>query len=148
LDAPRPGLGGSSRSAAATAVLAAAPARMRSRSSRGRAVAGAALFFLGFSALFSTHCAAFGPLRFPLHAHHRGLSQILGVVLILLGLLFAGAFDRFSFAGRIAKLSSRPRAELASAPLLGVLFELGWSPCISPTLNAVLALGLTTGTAA
>jgi cytochrome c-type biogenesis protein len=146
---PEPAPGGGSRSAAgATAVLAVAPARPRSRSSRGRAVAGAALFVLGFSALFATYGAAFGTLGFTLHAHQRGLSQILGIVLILLGLLFAGAFDRFSFAGRIAKPSLRPRAGLASAPLLGVLFGLGWSPCIGPTLSAVLALGLTTGTAA
>jgi cytochrome c-type biogenesis protein len=145
---PAPAPGGAPRGGAATAVVGVAPASMRPRSSRGRAVAGAALFVLGFSALFATYGAAFGTLGFTLDAHHRGLSQILGVVLILLGLLFAGAFDRFRFAGRIAKPSLRPRAGLASAPLLGVLFGLGWSPCIGPTLSAVLALGLTTGTAA
>jgi cytochrome c-type biogenesis protein len=145
---PEPAPGGISGGAAATAAVAVAPARTQPRSSRGRAVAGAALFVLGFSALFATYGAAFGTLGQTLQAHDRGLSQILGVVLILLGLLFAGAFDRFSFAGRIAKPSLRPRAGLASAPLLGVLFGLGWSPCIGPTLSAVLALGLTTGTAA
>jgi cytochrome c-type biogenesis protein len=81
-------------------------------------------------------------------AHADGLSQILGIVLILLGLLFAGAFERFSVTGRIVKPSLRPRAGLATAPVLGVLFGLGWTPCIGPTLSAVLALGLTTGTAA
>ena len=135
-----------SRGPAATAVVAGVPANARPRSSRGRAVAGAALFVLGFSALFASYGAAFGTLGITLRAHHNGLSQILGVVLILLGLLFAGAFDRFGFAGRIARPSVRPRAGLASAPLLGVLFGLGWSPCIGPTLSAVLALGLTTGT--
>ncbi len=111
-------------------------------------MAGAALFVLGFSALFATYGAAFGSLGAILYAHHRGLSQILGGMLILLGLLFAGAFDKFSFSGRIVKPALRPKAGLASAPLLGVLFGLGWSPCIGPTLSAVLALGLTTGTAA
>ena len=139
---------GVSRGATATAVAAAAPARVRPRSSRGRGMAGAALFVLGFSALFATYGAAFGSLGAILYAHHRGLSQILGGVLILLGLLFAGAFDKFSFSGRIVKPTLRPKAGLASAPLLGVLFGLGWSPCIGPTLSAVLALGLTTGTAA
>ncbi len=132
----------------ATAVAAAASARTLPGASRGRAVAGAALFVLGFSALFATYGAAFGSLGATAHAHSRGLSQILGIVLILLGLLFAGVFDRFSFAGRIVKPSLRPRAGLASAPVLGVLFGLGWTPCIGPTLSAVLALGLTTGTAA
>ncbi len=116
--------------------------------SRGRAVLGAALFVLGFSALFASYGAAFGSLGATEQAHALGLSQILGVVLILLGLLFAGALDRFSFSGRIVKPSLRPKAGLASAPLLGVLFGLGWSPCIGPTLSAVLTLTLTTGTAA
>jgi cytochrome c-type biogenesis protein len=65
----------------------------------------------------------------------------------VLGLLFAGVLDRFSFAGRIVKPSLRPRAGLAGAPLLGVLFGLGWSPCIGPTLTAVLVLAETSGTA-
>jgi cytochrome c-type biogenesis protein len=132
----------------AAAVLTAPAARRSARPVRGSAVLGAALFVLGFSALFATYGAAFGTLGTTLHSHARGLSQILGVVLILLGLLFAGAFDRFSFSGRIVKPTLRPKAGLASAPLLGVLFGLGWTPCIGPALSAVLALTITTGTAA
>ncbi|HVB43352.1 MAG TPA: cytochrome c biogenesis protein CcdA [Streptosporangiaceae bacterium] len=116
--------------------------------SRSRALAGTALFVLGFSALFATYGVAFGGIGTRLLAHERGLSQFLGALLIVLGLLFAGVFDRFSFSGRIVKPSFRPRAGLASAPLLGVLFGLGWSPCIGPTLSAVLTLGLSSGTAA
>jgi len=139
---------GSSGGGAATAVAAAPARRTLPAVSRGRALTGAALFVLGFSALFAVYGAALGSVGAALRDHSQGLSQILGVVLILLGLLFAGAFDRFSFTGRIIKPSMRPRAGLASAPVLGVLFGLGWSPCIGPTLSAVLALGLTTGTAA
>ena len=139
---------GTSASPTATAVAIAATARPRPGPSRRTAVLGAALFVLGFSALFAVYGAAIGWLGAAMHDHQRGLSQILGVVLILLGLLFAGVFDRFSFSGRIVKPSLRPKAGLASAPLLGVLFGLGWTPCIGPTLGAVLTLGLTTGTAA
>lgn len=122
--------------------------RALARPSRWRAVAGTALFVLGFSALFATYGLAFGGIGRVLLAHQRGLSQVLGILLIALGLMFAGAFERFAFAGRIIKPQVRPRAGLASAPLLGVLFGLGWSPCIGPTLGAVLTLGFTTGTAA
>ncbi|MHB1875786.1 MAG: cytochrome c biogenesis CcdA family protein [Streptosporangiaceae bacterium] len=139
--------------AGAAAVTVAGPAAAialpsRPRPSRRRAVAGTALFVLGFSALFASYGLAFGSAGSVLRAHQQGLAQVLGVVLILLGLMFAGVFERFSFAGRIVKPQYRPRAGLASAPLLGVLFGVGWSPCIGPALGAVLTLGMTTGTAA
>jgi cytochrome c-type biogenesis protein len=114
----------------------------------GRAVAGTALFVLGFSAVFAVYGLAFGGLGHLLRAHNTGLTQVLGVITILLGLMFAGAFDRFSFAGRIFRPAARPRAGLAGAPLLGVMFGFGWTPCIGPTLTAVLALSETSGTAA
>ena len=144
------GAGMSAPAAGTTAAVLAAPAPRRApvRPARRRAVLGATLFVLGFSALFATYGAAFGTLGTTVHSHARGLSQILGVVLILLGLLFAGVFDRFSFSGRIVRPALRPKAGLASAPVLGVLFGLGWTPCIGPTLSAVLALTITTGTAA
>ncbi len=146
--AARPGAVTAAGGGAATVTAAPLARPVPPTASRGRALAGAALFVLGFSALFALYGAAFGGLGASVQAHSEGLSQILGVVLIVLGLLFAGAFERFSFAGRIIKPSLRPRAGLATAPVLGVLFGLGWTPCIGPTLSAVLALGLTTGTAA
>ena len=129
---------------AATPVAAPAPPR----GSRGRVVAGTALFVLGFSVVFVAYGAALGGLGHLLTGHARLLTQVLGAVTIALGLLFAGVFDRFSFAGRIVRPSARPRAGLAGAPLLGVMFGLGWTPCIGPTLTAVLALSASTGTAA
>jgi cytochrome c-type biogenesis protein len=115
---------------------------------RGRVVAGTALFVLGFSVVFVAYGAALGGLGHLLTGHARMLTQILGGLTILLGLLFAGVFDRFSFAGRIVRPSARPKAGLAGAPLLGVMFGLGWTPCIGPTLTAVLALSASSGTVA
>jgi cytochrome c-type biogenesis protein len=115
---------------------------------RGRVVAGTALFVLGFSVVFVAYGAALGGLGHLLTGHTRVLTQILGGLTIVLGLLFAGALDRFSFAGRIVRPSTRPKAGLAGAPLLGALFGLGWTPCIGPTLTAVLALSASSGTVA
>jgi cytochrome c-type biogenesis protein len=120
----------------------------RSRSgSRSRTLAGSALFVLGFSALFATYGLAFGELGDVLLAHQQVITRVLGGLTVLLGLMLAGAFERFTFTGRILKPSFRPRAGLIGAPLLGIMFGLGWTPCIGPTLQAVLALGFTSGTA-
>jgi cytochrome c-type biogenesis protein len=66
----------------------------------------------------------------------------------VLGLLFMGVFERFWVAGAALRPNFRPRAGLAGAPLLGVMFGLGWTPCIGPTLTAVMTMSVTTGTAA
>jgi len=123
---------------------AAAPAARHT----GRTVAGTALFVAGFSAVFALTGLAVGGLGQLFSGHDLTLTRVLGGVTIVLGLLFFGAFDRFTFAGRIFKPSVMPRAGLAGAPLLGVLFGIGWTPCIGPTLSAVLILSAQSGTAA
>ncbi len=148
----RPGgpspVAGAAAGPAAVAVVASPPAVRSGSAMRGRAVAGTALFVLGFSALFASYGAAFGGLGVMLLSHQQVLLQVLGGLTIVLGLLFAGALDRFALAGRVLRPSARPRAGLAGAPLLGMMFGLGWTPCIGPTLAAVLTLAVTTGSAA
>jgi cytochrome c-type biogenesis protein len=129
-----------------TAVKAPA-ATVAASAGRPRTVAGTALFVLGFSAVFATEGVAFGGLGSVLRTHIAGLTQILGGLTIILGLLFAGVFDRFPITGRIIRPSVRPRAGLAGAPVLGALFGLSWTPCIGPTLSVVMGLALTSGTA-
>jgi cytochrome c-type biogenesis protein len=114
---------------------------------RSRVMVGTLLFVLGFSALFAVEGIAVSSIGDALARHADGLARILGAVIILLGLMFMGAFDRFSVAGRIFRPSYRPRAGVAGAPLLGILFGLSWTPCIGPTLTAVLLLGENSGTA-
>jgi cytochrome c-type biogenesis protein len=69
---------------------------------------------------------------------------VLGVVTIVLGLAFLGLIP---FLQRDVRLHKVPAVGLAAAPLLGVLFGLGWTPCIGPTLAAVQTLALNEGTA-
>ncbi len=138
-----PDLGGPAVAVAAPPAISASPPVPRVR-----VVAGTALFVLGFSVVFVAYGAALGGLGHLLTGHARLLTRILGGLTILLGLLFAGVFDRFWIAGRIVRPSARPKAGLAGAPLLGVMFGLGWTPCIGPTLTAVLSLSAVSGTAA
>ena len=132
---------------AVTTVAPGAPASPRPRPAKRRALTGTMLFVLGFSAVFASEGVAFGGLGSLLQRHSVGLTQVFGVLTIVLGLLFAGVLDRFPVTGRILKPSMRPRAGLVGAPMLGVLFGLSWTPCIGPTLTVVLTLSMTSGTA-
>ncbi len=131
---------------AGPATAGAAAARLV-RPARSRVMLGTLLFVLGFSILFALEGVTVASIGDALLRHRQVITQVLGGLIILLGLMFIGAFDRFSFAGRIVRPSLRPRAGLAGAPLLGLLFGLGWTPCTGPTLSAVLFLGGTSGTA-
>ncbi len=143
------GTAGASAAGPGVATRTAAPAAAgRPARSTGRTVAGTALFVIGFSVVFALAGGAVGSLGQVFKTQDVTLTRILGGITIVLGLLFFGAFDRFMFAGRVFKPSVMPKAGLAGAPLLGVLFGVGWTPCIGPTLSVVLTMSAQSGTAA
>jgi cytochrome c-type biogenesis protein len=114
------------------------------RSPRGRMVLGALLFVLGFTLVFVAFGAAFGGLGRLLLEYSDVLNRVFGVVTIVMGLAFLGWLP---FLQRTARLTARPVAGLAGAPLLGIVFGLGWTPCLGPTLAAVNSLAYAEATA-
>ncbi|GHC24361.1 cytochrome c biogenesis CcdA family protein [Streptomyces albogriseolus] len=111
---------------------------------RGRILAGTLLFLAGFTAVFVSFGAAFGYAGNTLLEYQEPLIRILGALTIVMGLSFMGVLPGIR---REWRLHRRPAAGLAGAPMLGVLFGLGWTPCIGPTLAAVQALAFSEASA-
>ena len=112
---------------------------------RGRMLAGTSLFVLGIAVVFVATGTLVGSLGGAvLLTHAELISRLLGVVIIALGLVFAGVLP---LGRRELRFSRLPAAGVAAAPLLGVVFALGWTPCIGPTLGVVYSLAFTQGTA-
>jgi cytochrome c-type biogenesis protein len=105
-------------------------------------VAGVALFVLGFTVVFIAYNWVLGGAGFLLKSHLDVITRVAGVLVIIMGLVFIG---QFSFLQRTIKPRWTAATGLAGAPLLGIIFGLGWTPCIGPTLTAVLSLSANTG---
>ncbi|MFB2554353.1 cytochrome c biogenesis CcdA family protein [Herbiconiux liangxiaofengii] len=132
------------RAVAGNSTPTAGEARVAAKAARRRMLLGIALFVLGFSVVFLAYSAAFGALGTWLFRWQDLLTRIMGVVVIALGLVFIG---QFGFLQRTIKPRWQPATGLAGAPILGIVFGLGWTPCIGPTLGAIQALSLTSGSA-
>jgi cytochrome c-type biogenesis protein len=106
---------------------------------RGRMLAGSLLFVGGFSFVFVAYGALFGGLGVWLFEYQRQISVVLGALVIVLGIAFLGAIPWLQRDWRIHQL---PAVGLVAAPLIGILFGLGWTPCIGPTLAAIESLAV------
>ncbi|HSN03113.1 MAG TPA: cytochrome c biogenesis protein CcdA [Acidimicrobiales bacterium] len=121
------------------AFLSGAAGRIEGRSGRGRALAGSIAFVVGFALVFVSFGALFGGLGSGLKTHQRLLEEVFGVITILLGLFFAGWWPS-GWLQRERRIHHLPRVTVLGAALLGFTFALGWTPCIGPTLAAILGL--------
>ncbi|MEU2670326.1 cytochrome c biogenesis protein CcdA [Streptomyces sp. NPDC007164] len=112
---------------------------------RGRMVAGASLFVLGFTAVFVSGGALFGFFGQTLLDNSGILTKVLGALMILMGIFFMGLMPWMT--QREFRIHKRPVTGLAGAPVLGALFGIGWTPCLGPTLSSVSILAMDQGTA-
>jgi cytochrome c-type biogenesis protein len=129
-----------------TAVAVGALPRRR-RFQGGRVLLGSSLFVLGFSSVFILFGAFFGAVGAHLDQHFVLVDRIAGVVAIAMGVAFLGLLPAAQREWRFHKL---PSIGIAGAPLVGLAFGIGWTPCTGPTLTVVLGLAgsPSTGTAA
>ena len=105
------------------------------RRGRGRLLLGAMLFVLGFSVVFIAVAATVSAAGALLKEHQSLLMRVGGVIVILMALVFLGIGSQRTLQPRW-----RPAAGLAGAPLLGMVFGLGWAPCTGPAFGAIIAL--------
>jgi cytochrome c-type biogenesis protein len=108
-------------------------------------LAGASLFVLGFAVVFVVTGVVAGSAGRLLAEYRDVITRVLGVLIIALGLIFAGVLR---IGQRDLRIHRIPAVGVAAAPLVGVVFALGWTPCLSPTLGVVVNLGFNEGTAA
>jgi cytochrome c-type biogenesis protein len=109
---------------------------------KSRVLAGSTLFVLGFSVVFTLMVTLVANIFLQLKTHQDVLNTVIGVVIVVLGLGYLGWIPGFQREARISKL---PAAGLAGAPVLGAVFAISWTPCVGPTLGAVMGLATTTG---
>ena len=103
--------------------------------SRGRLMLGALLFVVGFSLVFIAVAVTVSEAGTLMKERQSLLMRLGGVVVILMALMFLGS-------GRLGTLRPgwKPAAGLAGAPVLGMVFGLGWAPCTGPTFGAIIAM--------
>lgn len=109
-----------------------------------RVFLGMLLFILGFTVVFVLGGALTGAIGVALTQWSSTIIQVLGVVVIIMGVAFMGAIPVLR---NEKKLHVAPKAGLWGAPVLGFVFGLGWTPCLGPTLVAINALALSEGSA-
>lgn len=111
------------------------------RTARLRVLGAAALFVSGFTVVFVLGTVAVLGVTTTLLTNQLLLQRIGGVVTIVMGLVFVGLIPALQ---REARFAPRLLSTVGGAPLLGAVFALGWTPCLGPTLTAVIAVASAT----
>ncbi|MBE1581368.1 cytochrome c biogenesis CcdA family protein [Amycolatopsis roodepoortensis] len=108
-------------------------------------VGAAALFVLGFTVVFVVTLGTLVWIADVVQLNMDLLQRLGGVLTIAMALVFLGWIPGLQ---REFRSHHVPRGGLWGAPVLGAVFGLGWTPCIGPTLSAVMSMASATGGAA
>lgn len=106
-----------------------------------RVAAAAGLFVAGFTVVFLMGTVAILGLTTTVISNQLVLQRIGGVLTIVMGLAFLGFIPPLQ---RQARFTPRSLSTMGGAPLLGVVFGLGWTPCLGPTLTGVITVASAT----
>jgi cytochrome c-type biogenesis protein len=110
------------------------------RAARGRAVVASLFFVLGLSTVFLILGAGASALGRAFASYRPYLEVGAGVVVVIFGLHFLGLF-RLKFLDREMRMDAGEQGGSAfGAYFLGLAFAFGWTPCLGPTLSAILSL--------
>ena len=115
---------------------------------RGRTMLSALFFVVGITLVFIVYGFASGALGKFLILHRALIAQVGGFIVIVLGLSLLDffSFPQFSLGGSWHLPKWVSAGEPSGSFLLGLLFALGWSPCLGPILGTILLLAATGGT--
>ena len=112
------------------------------KAGRGRLLGGVLLFIAGFTVVFMSLTILGGAAGRFFIQYGDLITRVMGVVIILLGLVFIGMFG---VAQRTLRPQLRGNIGLIGAPLLGLAMGIGWTPCIGPTLTAIVSVSWNLG---
>jgi cytochrome c-type biogenesis protein len=119
-----------------------APRRGAASAGRGRLLGGVLLFIAGFTIVFMTVTVLGGTVGRFFQQYADPITRVMGVIVILMGLVFIGVFG---LAQRTFRAQTRSSVGLVGAPLLGIALGIGWTPCIGPTLTAIISISWNLG---
>ncbi len=94
------------------------------------------IFIFGFSLFFSLLGASASFLGSWLFIYRDLLNRVGGVILIIFGVSFLG-FIKLPFLYREARINLKTTGGYIGAFLLGLVFALGWTPCVTPILSSI-----------
>ena len=107
--------------------------------STGKTLRNALAFILGFTVVFMAMGALAGTVGSFLKSHQAAVNIVSGLIVIAFGLSFLGVFRLSFLKGSRFRVQSEQMG-FFSALVFGVVFSLGWTPCVGAFLGSALAL--------